>query len=67
MPGMSGRATYLALRELSPDVRVLLVSGYAVNEEVQEILDLGVSGFLPKPHSIERLAEALAVLTAPAR
>ena len=67
MPGLSGRATYLALREITPDVRVLLVSGYAVNEEVQEILDLGVRGYLPKPHTMEQLAAALSELTAPAR
>jgi two-component system cell cycle sensor histidine kinase/response regulator CckA len=60
MPVMSGRATFLALRELDPAVAVLLVSGYAVNEEVQQILDLGVKGFLAKPHSIEQLAAAVA-------
>ena len=60
MPGMSGKATFLALRDLEPNVAVLLVSGYAVNEEVQQILDLGVKGFLPKPHSIEQLATAVA-------
>ena len=63
MPGMSGRATFLALREIDPDVRVLLVSGYAVNEEVQAILDLGVRAFLPKPHTLEQLATALNELT----
>lgn len=62
MPQMSGRATYLALREIEPEVAVLLMSGYAVNEEVQEILDLGVRAFLPKPHSVEQLAEALATM-----
>ncbi|MBL0214643.1 MAG: response regulator [Myxococcales bacterium] len=60
MPVMSGRATYLALREIDPAVPVLLMSGYAVNEEVQQILDLGVKGFVAKPHSVEQLAEALA-------
>ncbi|MBA3465500.1 MAG: response regulator [Deltaproteobacteria bacterium] len=68
MPVMSGKATYLALRDLDPSVSVLLVSGYAVNEEVQQILDLGVNAFLPKPHSIEQLATAVAsVLRAAAR
>jgi len=60
MPGMNGRATYLGLREIDPDVRAVLLSGYALNEEVQEILDLGVRAFLPKPHSSDQLAEALA-------
>ena len=60
MPVMSGKATYLALREVDPDVPVLLMSGYAVNEEVQQILDLGVKGFVAKPHSVEQLASAVA-------
>ncbi len=60
MPVMSGKATYLALREIDPDVPVLLMSGYAVNEEVQQILDLGVKGFVAKPHSVEQLATAIA-------
>ena len=61
MPQMSGRATYVALKAIDPAVRVLLMSGYAVNEEVQAILDLGVNAFLAKPHSVQQLAEALSV------
>ncbi len=64
MPGMGGRATYLELRKLESTVRVLLVSGYSLNEEVQAILELGVQGYLPKPHTIEQLAAALGALTA---
>jgi len=64
MPGMNGKATYVALRELDRDVRVLLMSGYILNEEVQDILDLGVKSFLSKPYSVEELAAAMAQLTA---
>jgi two-component system cell cycle sensor histidine kinase/response regulator CckA len=59
MPGMGGRATYLALRQVRPALPVILISGYAMNEEVQAILDLGVRGFLQKPCSIEALGAAL--------
>jgi two-component system cell cycle sensor histidine kinase/response regulator CckA len=59
MPGMGGRATYLALRAVDAAVPVILISGYAMNEEVQAILDLGVLGFLQKPCSIEALGAAL--------
>lgn len=62
MPGMNGRATYLGLRKLEPDVDVLLMSGYTMNEEVQAILDLGVRAFLSKPYTVEALAQALAAL-----
>ena len=63
MPGMNGKATYLALRELDPDVPVVLMSGYTLNEEVQEILDLGVRAFVSKPYSVEALATAIAQVT----
>ena len=63
MPGMSGRATYLALREIDPKVGVILMSGYTLNDQVQEILDLGVRGFVTKPHSPDQLAQLLAEIT----
>lgn len=65
MPGMSGRSTYLGLRELDPAVGVILMSGYTLNDQVQEILDLGVKAFVTKPHSAEHLAQILAEIVAP--
>jgi two-component system, cell cycle sensor histidine kinase and response regulator CckA len=63
MPGMSGRATYLALRELGRDLPVLLMSGYTLDEDIQSLLDLGVKGFLSKPYSVDVLATELARIT----
>jgi two-component system, cell cycle sensor histidine kinase and response regulator CckA len=60
MPGMSGRATYAAMRAVDPEVAVLLMSGYAMNEDVQALLDQGVRGFVMKPYSTEMLARSLA-------
>jgi len=60
MPGMDGRATYLALRALRPEVRVVLTTGFALNEEAQRILDLGVREFIAKPFSIETLSQIVA-------
>jgi signal transduction histidine kinase/CheY-like chemotaxis protein len=62
MPGMNGKATYLALREIDPNVPVVLMSGYTLNDEVQEILDLGVKTFVSKPYSVDALATALAMI-----
>ncbi len=62
MPRMGGRETYLAMRERDASVPVLLVSGYALNDEAQAILDLGVRGFLAKPHDAAALSEAVARL-----
>ena len=63
MQGMTGRATYLALRDIDPSVAVLLMSGHALNDQVQEILDLGVRAFVSKPYSIAALATVMAELT----
>lgn len=63
MPGMAGMATYLGLREVDSNVAVLLMSGHTHNEQVQEILDLGVRSFVTKPYSIAALAAAIAELT----
>jgi two-component system, cell cycle sensor histidine kinase and response regulator CckA len=60
MPGMSGRATYAAIREVDPAAVVLLMSGYTNNEEVQHLLQQGARGFVMKPYSVEVLARSLA-------
>jgi PAS domain S-box-containing protein len=60
MPGMSGTATYIALREVDPAATVLLMSGHTTNEEAQTLIDRGASGFVAKPYSADDLARALA-------
>lgn len=59
MPGMDGKATYKALRSIRSDIPVLLTTGYALNEEAQSILDMGVGGFLEKPWNATHLSSAL--------
>ncbi|MEK7415531.1 MAG: PAS domain S-box protein [Planctomycetota bacterium] len=59
MPRLSGREAFLALRAIDPGLRVLIVSGYSLNGEVQSILDLGAVGFLQKPFSSTDLAWAI--------
>jgi two-component system cell cycle sensor histidine kinase/response regulator CckA len=59
MPEMNGRATYEELRKINPDVRVLLVSGYSLNKQVEELLDLGCKGFIQKPFDIIELSRTL--------
>ena len=60
MPNLDGRATYLELCEIDPDVAVLLTSGCPPNDESRALIDLGVREFIEKPCSVESLSEALA-------
>jgi PAS domain S-box-containing protein len=65
MPHMDGRTTYLALRDMRPDLRVVLTTGFALNEEAQRILDLGVREFIAKPFSVELLSQVMARTVTP--
>ena len=56
MPHMSGDKVFARLKELNPNVRVLVVSGYSSEASVQAILDNGGLGFMAKPFTIEDLA-----------
>jgi signal transduction histidine kinase/ActR/RegA family two-component response regulator len=66
MPRMSGAATYAALHEIEPDLAVVLMSGHAINEDVQALIDGGARGFVAKPYSVEALGRVLAAAVAAA-
>jgi CheY-like chemotaxis protein len=59
MPRMDGEATLRGMRKVSPNLPVVLCSGYDVVESQERFADLRVSGFLHKPF---RLAELQRVL-----
>lgn len=59
MPGMAGGVVFDRLKEMDPDVRVILASGYSIDGEAQVILDRGCRGFLQKPFSLNQLKEVL--------
>jgi CheY-like chemotaxis protein len=56
MPGISGGETFDRLKEINPNIRVLLSSGYSINGRAQEILERGCNGFLQKPFQLEKLS-----------
>ncbi len=60
MPGMGGAETYHKLREIDPEARVLLSSGYCLDEEAQELMAAGARGFIQKPYRIAALSHQLA-------
>jgi two-component system cell cycle sensor histidine kinase/response regulator CckA len=56
MPGISGGETFDRLREINPELKVLLSSGYSITGKAQIIMDRGCNGFLQKPFQIENLS-----------
>lgn len=59
MPRMSGKETYIEMKKINPDVKVLLVSGFKKDERVEEALSLGVSKFIQKPYTLNKMANTL--------
>ncbi len=58
--GMGGEETFKHLRELSPKVRAIIVSGYDNDEKTQQfILKKGFSGYLTKPYRVAEIGEAI--------
>ncbi len=55
MPKLGGLETFLRLRNINPQVKVILSSGYSENGRAQEIIRYGVSGFIQKPYQVHKL------------
>jgi len=59
MPDMSGSEVYDRLKHISPEVKVLLSSGYTINGAASEIMNRGCNGFIQKPFKIEELSRKI--------
>jgi CheY-like chemotaxis protein len=59
MPGMGGGKVYDRMKEINPNVKVLLSSGYSIDGEAREILDRGCDAFIQKPFNIQELSQGL--------
>ena len=55
MPVKDGKQTFRALKEINADVRVLLSSGFSINDEAQTLLEEGALGFIQKPFRLEEI------------
>lgn len=56
MPELDGHRAFFKLKEINPNVRVLLSSGYVSEDDVRDVLEAGAAGFLRKPYRMVDLA-----------
>ncbi len=59
MPGLDGGKTFDRIREMRPDLKVLLSSGYALRGQAEEIMKRGCDGFIQKPFNIKEFSEKI--------
>ena len=64
MPAMDGPAMAREIRKLQPRLPILFMSGYA-EEQLRRSIALENVDFLPKPFSVQQLAEAVRNAMAP--
>ena len=56
MPNMGGGEAYDRMKEIDPNVKVLLSSGYSIDGEATEILGRGCDDFIQKPFNMKELS-----------
>ena len=59
MPEIGGKEAFAKIKEIKPNTKILLSSGFREDERVQSVLKLGADGFLQKPYTLEKLASAI--------
>jgi CheY-like chemotaxis protein len=56
LPEIGGGEVYDAIKEINPDVRVLLASRYSIDSQAKQILSRGCNGFIQKPFTLRELS-----------
>jgi two-component system cell cycle sensor histidine kinase/response regulator CckA len=59
MPVMDGPATVAAVRQLRPDLPIIVASGYMGDDGAEKLIGTGVEHFISKPFTAERLLSML--------
>ena len=60
MPVMDGKEAFRQLRQLKPDLKVLVSTGYAIDGASREIIENGALGYIQKPYSLDEIASRIA-------
>jgi CheY-like chemotaxis protein len=59
MPHMDGEQCFRELRQLNPNVKVIMSSGYNEQEVTQKFAGKGLAGFIQKPYRLSVLKDAI--------
>ncbi|MBI2195133.1 MAG: response regulator [Planctomycetes bacterium] len=59
MPEMGGEELFFKLHEIDPALKVVLMSGYSIQEKLDGLRDHGLKGFVLKPFTLQSLGRAV--------
>ncbi len=62
MPKMDGRECFKRLKEINPDIKVIVASGFMNTSSVSEMRQAGVQGFIQKPYRRAELSRLISEL-----
>ena len=55
----NGGTTFFQLKKINVNVKVLIASGYAKDQQIKEMMEHGCRGFIQKPFGINALSEKI--------
>ena len=64
MPGMQGAQSISQLRDVSPSLPVIVLSGVEIPDQVEAVLHAGASGYIPKSSVAEIMVSAIRLVLA---
>jgi PAS domain S-box-containing protein len=59
MPVMTGKEAFYKFKEIDPEIKVIVSSGFVKDENIDEMKDLNLSGFISKPFNIIELSHLI--------
>jgi CheY-like chemotaxis protein len=59
MTGMNGAKVFGCLKEVDPAVKVILSSGYGLNDDLSKIMARGCKAFVQKPFDVKELSQTI--------
>lgn len=59
MPGLNGLETFLALKDINPEIKVVLMTAYSVEDLIKKALEKGAITCLYKPFKLKELFNIL--------
>ncbi|MFO7497321.1 MAG: ATP-binding protein [Desulfobacterales bacterium] len=65
-PGIDGLETYQQIKSLHPDQKAVIASGFSETDRVKAAIELGVSEYVRKPYSLEKIGLSVRRVLGPA-